>query len=216
MTIEVIGAGFGRTGTLSLKFALEKLGYDKCYHMMEVQHNPGHLQQWIDAADGNELDWPGLFKGYKASVDWPSCNFWREQMAAFPNAKVILSRRDADAWHKSVMNTIWPASKAGGQNPDAKAQLGWKMAREVIWDGVFAGRIEDRDYAIECFERHNQTVIDSVPADNLLVYQPGDGWQPLCDFLGCDVPDEPYPRTNTTEEFKTLWEKIAKEKRNDT
>ena len=106
MSIKVIGAGFGRTGTLSLKFALEKLGFDKCYHMMEVQLHPEHVQAWLEASRGTLPDWDRLFAGYQASVDWPSCNFWREQMRAFPEAKVILSRRDPEQWYASVMNTI--------------------------------------------------------------------------------------------------------------
>ena len=112
MSIKVIGAGFGRTGTLSLKFALEKLGFDKCYHMMEVQMNPHHVQIWRDLAKGIAPDWHELFAGYQASVDWPSANFWREQMQAFPDAKVLLTRRDSEGWYKSVMNTIWPSSQA--------------------------------------------------------------------------------------------------------
>ena len=106
MSIKVIGAGFGRTGTLSLKFALEKLGFDKCYHMMEVQMHPEHVQIWRDLNRGIAPDWQALFAGYQASVDWPSCNYWREQMTAFPEAKVLLSRRDPDKWYASVMNTI--------------------------------------------------------------------------------------------------------------
>ena len=106
MRVKVIGAGFGRTGTLSLKYALEKLGFDKCYHMMEVQMNPAHLQVWQDLAKGIQPDWQALFDGYQATVDWPTCNYWREQLAVYPDAKVILSRRDSQKWYDSVMNTI--------------------------------------------------------------------------------------------------------------
>ncbi len=209
MGLQVIGAGFGRTGTLSLKFALEKLGYRACYHMLEVQHHPEHVQTWIDCAAGKMPDWPSVFEGYQAAVDWPSCNFWQSQLEAFPHAKVLLSRRNPEDWHRSVMNTIWPSSKANSQNPDERAQRAWKMACDVIWDGVFEGRIEDRAYAIECFEKHNQNVIDTVPPEQLLVYEPGQGWEPLCGFLDKPVPGEPYPKTNSTAEFKAFWKKQA-------
>ena len=209
MGIEVIGAGFGRTGTLSLKFALEKLGFDKCYHMMEVQFHPEHVQVWRDAARGVMPDWEQLFAGYRASVDWPSCNFWQEQLAAFPDAKVILSRREPRAWYASVMNTIWPASQANARSDDPRVQLGAQMSYEVIWERIFDGRMEDEAHVIACYEAHNQAVIDAVPKAQLLVYTPGDGWGPLCEFLGVPQPQEDYPRVNSTEEFKTQWQKIS-------
>ncbi len=205
MSIEVIGAGFGRTGTLSLKYALEKLGFDRCYHMLEVQNDPAHVQIWRDAAAGVEPDWHQLFQGYKASVDWPSCNYWREQMAAFPDAKVILSRRDSEMWYASIMNTIWRVTQFGAEQQDPRARVGADMAYEVIWDAVFDRRMDDKDHVIACYEAHNQQVIDEVPDDKLLVYEPGQGWQPVCEFLGVPIPDEDYPRVNTTEEFTERW-----------
>ena len=211
MTIEVIGAGFGRTGTLSLKFALETLGFDKCYHMMEVPLNPSHSKLWSSVAKGQSVDWAQLFAGYKASVDWPSSSFWREQSQAFPQARIILSLRDADKWYESVMNTIWRASehaRLDAQNrKDEEALARSAMVYEVIWNGVFAGRMDDKAHVIECYEKHNQAVIDNVPEDNLLVYRPGDGWEPLCEFLQCPVPDKEYPRVNSTDDFNRRWGK---------
>ena len=209
MSVKVIGAGFGRTGTLSLKFALEKLGFDKCYHMMEVGLNPGHQKRWMEIAEGQSVDWQALMQGYQATVDWPSANFWQEQMDAFPDAKVILSLRDADKWYESVMNTIWKMSSAGESSDDPERRKGAEMAFKVIWEPVFDRRMEDKEHVIACYEAHNQKVIDTVPAEKLLVYQPGDGWQPLCDFLDVPVPDEDYPRVNSTEEFTTRWREIA-------
>ena len=208
MTIKVIGAGFGRTGTLSLKMALEKLGFDKCYHMMEVQMNPEHVQVWRDLAKGIQPDWHKLFEGYQASVDWPSCNFWREQMQAFPDAKVLLSHRDPDKWYTSVMNTIWLASQANATRDDPAAKAGSGLAYEVIWDAIFDRRMDDKAHVIERYLAHNQQVIDEVPPEKLLVYQPGDGWEPICEFLDVPVPAEDYPRVNTTEEFKERWASI--------
>jgi hypothetical protein len=214
VTIEVIGAGFGRTGTLSLKFALEALGYDKCYHMMEVILNDSHVAQWRKAARGEAVDWAELYQGYRATVDWPSASFWRELRVAYPNAKVILTLRDSQQWYTSVMNTIWKLSSTaleeGQRRGDEEMIERAMMGDEVIWGGVFGNRMDDRNHVIECFERHNQAVIDSVPEEQLLIYRPGDGWDPLCEFLQQPVPDTDYPKVNSTEDFLGIWRKSAK------
>lgn len=211
MGLKVIGAGFGRTGTLSLKFALEKLGFDKCYHMMEIPLVPEHIPLWRAAAAGQSVDWESLFEGYQAAVDWPSCNFWRQQLQVFPEAKVILTRRDPEQWYSSVMHTIWLSSEQGRMDlADAEmtelveheGRDRIKMVYEVIWDGVFGLRMEDKKHVMQCFERHNQSVINSVPAEQLLVIEPGDGWSPLCEFLQVEVPDAEYPRINSKGDFQ--------------
>lgn len=205
MALDIIGAGFGRTGTLSLKHALEQLGFSKCYHMMEVMNHPDHNGLWRAAGRGEPVDWETLFAGYKASVDWPSCNFWREQMRAFPAAKVILSLRDADSWYESIMNTIWKVSDMIRKADAPESRERTNMVFELIWDGQFQRRLDDKAYVISVFEKHNQTVIDSVPKEKLLVYRPGDGWEPLCSFLGCPVPSTPYPKMNSTEDFQKFF-----------
>lgn len=201
--IRLIGAGFGRTGTLSLKHALEKLGLDKCYHMAEVMKNPQHMPVWQAAHNGESIDWAALFTGYQASVDWPSCNLWREQLAAFPEAKVLLSLRDKDRWYDSVMATIYAFSKAGLTSDNPQRRAGAQWAHEVIWQRVFDGKMDDRAHVTRVFEQHNRQVIEEVPADRLLVFEATQGWQPLCDFLQLPVPAEPYPRVNSREEFGT-------------
>ncbi len=211
MTIEVIGAGFGRTGTLSLKFALETLGLNKCYHMMEVMRNDSHPAQWRKAARGEAVDWDALYAGYQATVDWPSTSFWRELRQVYPEAKVILTLRDSQQWYTSVMNTIWKLSSnalaEGQKRQDDQAIERAMMGDEVIWQGIFGGRMDDRDHVIERYERHNQEVIDTVPAEQLLVYRPGDGWEPLCRFLQKPIPHSDYPKVNSTEEFSSIWRK---------
>ncbi len=201
MALQVIGAGFGRTGTLSLKHALEKLGFSKCYHMMEVVANDDHIERWREVARGEPIDWDVLFRGYRAAVDWPSCNFWEAQLAQFPDAKVLLSERDPEHWYKSVMNTIYPSSLAGRKVEDPAIRVRVEMAFEVIWDALFDGRMDDKKHVIGVYLAHNQRVKRLVPADKLLVFDPADGWEPLCAFLDRDVPEEPFPRVNTTEEF---------------
>ena len=204
MTIKVIGAGFGRNGTLSLKHALERLGFDKCYHMMELSLEKDEDLAWLALSRGERVDFDRLFEGYQASVDWPSCNFWREQLAWYPDAKVILSERDPDRWYDSIMNTIYASSLAMRDVKDPMMQRRSKMVFEVIWDGLFDGRMDDRDHVIGVYLAHNQRVKDEVPPEKLLVFESSQGWAPLCEFLDVPVPDEDYPRVNTTEDFRAM------------
>ncbi len=203
MTIQVIGAGFGRTGTASLKDALERLGFRKCYHMFELDQEKDEDLAWLALARGERVDFDALFQGYRATVDWPSCNFWREQLAWYPDARVILSERDPQRWYESVMNTIYPASvqlrEAAQSDPLLERRA--RMVFDVIWNPLFQDRMDDRDHVMDVYLRHNQQVKDEVPAGKLLVFDPAQGWAPLCDFLDVPVPEEPFPRVNSTEEF---------------
>jgi hypothetical protein len=195
MTLKVIGAGFGRTGTMSLKHALQMLGLGRCYHMEEVMLN-GHFDRWEVAAQAAEPDWDGIFAGFTATVDWPAATFWRQLVDYYPQAKVILSVRDSsEAWFESTQRTILSPQLIAMLPPEMKEML-W----HTIWR-LFDGKINDRDRCIEVYERHNAEVIAGIPADRLLVYKPGDGWEPLCDFLGCAVPTEAYPRLNDSAAF---------------
>ena len=203
MALEVIGTGFGRTGTLSLKLALEQLGFGRCYHMLEVAQNPGHAALWSAAHDGAATDWSALFANYRATVDWPSTAFWRPIVDQFPDAKVIHSERPAQAWYASVANTIHQVMKRptpAGAPAAMHEQL--EMARKLILRGVFDDRFEDRSHALAIYEAHNARVKREIPRERLLVYEPGQGWEPLCKFLGVAMPATPYPRVNTTEDFK--------------
>ena len=201
MALEVIGAGYGRTGTLSLKFALEKLGFDKCYHMMEVFQHPEHVPMWAAAQRGEHVDWNKLYDGYSATVDWPSCNFWREHAAFYPKAKVILSTRDPDKWYESVMNTIYVASTGMLNSPDPQLRAMGEWATRLTWDGVFGGRMHDKAHVLDVLRKHEATVKATIPRERLLVFDAKEGWEPLCRFLGKPVPAEPYPRVNTREDF---------------
>ncbi len=205
MSLAVIGAGFGRTGTLSLKLALEQLGFGPCYHMFEVGKHPEHVALWRDAAAGGAVDWAHLFQDYRSSVDWPACNYWESQLAAFPEARIILSQRDPELWYASVMNTIYPSSvryrSQSRESGDAQALARANMVFEVIWDGVFDGRVEHKDHAIARYLAHADAVRQRAPADRLLTFDPAAGWEPLCAFLNCARPQEPFPKSNTTEQF---------------
>lgn len=204
MSIRLIGAGLGRTGTLSLKHALEKIGYGPCYHMIEVLGAPERrIPGWLEAARGGTPDWDGIFDGFRATVDWPAAAFWRELAERYPEAKVLLSLRDADRWHASMMNTIHPVISRGVPEgaPDWLGPF-HDMIHALIMEQTFHGKLEDPEHAKRVFEAHNQAVIDAIPGSRLLVYRPGDGWEPLCRFLGVDVPDEDFPHVNDTAEYR--------------
>ena len=201
MSLKLIGAGFGRTGTLSLKFALEKLGLAPCYHMMEVLAHKDFREYWASAARGETPDWDVIFDGYQATVDWPGATYWKELAEYYPDAKVLLSVRGGEGWYKSVMNTIY-----GAENRARFEVLPADHPRRVMIDRIFKttfdGQIEDKDHAISVFNKHNELVKETIPADRLLVYEVGSGWDPICEFLGVPVPDEAYPNSNSTEDFR--------------
>jgi hypothetical protein len=198
MALQIIGAGLGRTGTLSLKLALEHIGLGKCYHMSEMLANlRTHLPLWVEAAKGSP-QWDTIFAGYRSSTDYPGCMFWREIAAHYPDAKIILTTRDPDKWFESVSATIYsePHRARFEGNPLMK-----EFFELTVFDADLRSRLGDRARMVEYFNAWNQSVIDEVPADKLLVYAAGDGWEPLCAFLGVPVPAEPYPRVNSREEM---------------
>jgi Sulfotransferase domain len=199
MALKVVGAGFGRTGTLSLKTALERLGFGPCYHMAEVFGRPEHIAMWHRLAFENQMDWDRLFSGFHATVDWPSARWWREIAAHYPDAKVLLSVRDPEAWYTSVINTIYqPMKSAAPDRAPELVRMQSEMVRKSILAETFDNRFEDKAYAIEVFKRHNQEVRDSVDPARLLEFDVREGWAPLCRFLDVPIPDEPFPRLNDT------------------
>lgn len=200
--LEIVGAGFGRTGTQSLKIALDQLGVGPCYHMMEVFGKTDHIAMWAEATRGEAPRWDVLFEGYRSTVDWPGCAFWRELAAAYPEAKVLLSVRDAESWYESFRETIYQGLTR--PLPPEPAWLEDLMAvnRELIFERALRGRPDDRASVIRCFEEHNEAVRSEVPAERLILYEVGSGWAPLCKALTIPIPDDPYPRTNSTQEFR--------------
>jgi hypothetical protein len=208
--VRVIGAGFGRTGTTSLKAALEKLGFGPCYHMTEVFAHPRHEAVWSAAGRGEPADLEAVLEGYEATVDWPACAFYEELMQRHPEAKVLLSVRDPERWYESTRTTIYPLTMLLDSSPTVRMIFGVitllayggfagvksSLPHDVIWDGTFDGRFEDKAYAIEVFERHNEEVKCRVPPERLLVYGVKEGWGPLCEFLGVPEPEEPFPHLN--------------------
>jgi len=196
MFLRVIGAGLGRTGTTSLKGALERLLGAPCYHMIEVFPRPAHFGLWTAAARGEPVDWHALFAGFQAAVDWPPSAFWKEIAAAFPESIILLSTRDsAESWWKSANETIFGVAAANRTGPMA-------TMIDSIFEARFTKAIHDREAAIAAYERHNADVRATAPRDRLVEWTPKDGWGPLCKALGVAVPAEPFPHVNTTDEFK--------------
>jgi len=203
MALQVIGAGFGRTGTLSLKLALERLGVGRCYHMLEFRECPAHVPLWRQVADGRQDLWDTIFERYRASVDWPGCRFWRDLATYYPDAKVILTIRDPEHWYESVSNTIYPWFVRGPGTNDRPHDLERRaVTSKLIMEQTFDGRLGEREHAIRVFERHIEEVRRTIPSRRLLVYRVTDGWEPLCAFLERTVPDGQFPHVNSTDDFR--------------
>ncbi len=212
--MKVIGAGFGRTGTASLKAALEELGFSPCYHMTEVFANPDHVEVWEAAMRGDPVDWERLFRDYRATVDWPGAAFYEALLESYPDAKVILTVRDPDRWYESTRSTIYDMQNVASSPVFSLAALfvprlrhlrrAALMAADLVWKRTFDGRFEEREHAIEVFERWNAAVERRVSAEKLLIYEVKEGWGPLCEFLGVEEPDKPFPHLNTAAEMRLM------------
>ena len=199
MALKVVGAGFGRTGTRSLKEALEMLGLAPCHHMMEVFTHPEQVPFWDRAAQGQITNWEELFVNYQSACDWPSCSFYKELADFYPDSKVILSLRDPKSWYKSVSNTIMPAMQR--PKDGSPGRLPGIFGPLLIGEKTFNNDFSEANM-IAVYERHNAEVMRTIPKHRLLVFEAKDGWAPLCEFLGLKVPAAPYPNMNTTEEFQ--------------
>jgi hypothetical protein len=194
--LRVVGAGLGRTGTTSLKVALERLLGGPCYHMFEVFQRPAHVEAWNRAGQGDLPDWDELYDGFVATVDWPAASFWPELTAAYPDALVLLSTRDSpETWWRSASATIFKATAEADRSPFTSMWASITAAR-------FTERWQEADEAMAAYERHNAAVRAGVDPGRLLEWQPGDGWAPLCERLGVPVPDDEFPRENTTAQWE--------------
>jgi hypothetical protein len=166
--------------------------------MSECFGNPANPPLWLAAAHGRP-DWETIFKGYVATVDYPAGGFWRQLAAYYPEAKVLLSVRDPDKWFESTRETILSDGirEIAAMTPD-KAFFDETVFKD------FVGHFGDRAFITDYFRRHNQAVIDAIPKERLLVYEVGQGWEPLCDFLGLPVPAGPFPHVNTRADFEAM------------
>lgn len=204
MTLQVIGVGVGRTGTYSLKLAINELGLGPCHHMEEVLHNmPVQVPLWVAAVNG-QPDWPAIYSGYDSAVDWPTAGFFRELNAAYPSAKFVLTHRNPDNWAASFSETIYKLLAGKAEAPE-EMRAWLDMAEAVIAKTGFPGGLDVADLKA-AFIAHNEAVQAEIPADRLLVYQVKEGWEPLCRFLDKPLPDGPFPRSNDRSEF---WDRVS-------
>jgi hypothetical protein len=198
MALEIIGAGFGRTGTYSLKAALERLGYGPCHHMSEVINDPRQVRLWAEAADG-QANFDAIFTGVRSAVDFPVAAFWQDVLASNPDARVILSYRDPDDWYGSFSQTILPLILDRAAWPE-NARPFCRMLEKVIIGKALRGRT-DREAILAAYRANEAAARALEGSGRALVFHAKDGWEPLCGFLGVAVPDEPYPKTNPRAEF---------------
>ena len=204
-TLRVIGAGFGRTGTLSMRDALVRLGFGPCDHMVENFEHPERFGLWDETlrrkTTGEPIDWRPLLAGFQAIVDWPGAYFWEELATAHPDAKVILTVRDLERWYDSMQATVFTL---GG---DAIAAV----TKDIVFARTFNGRLGDRRHCQAVFAQHNDAVQETIAPDRLLVFNVKQGWEPLCTFLDVPVPeDEPFPHVNDTAAFQAaVHEEVA-------
>lgn len=207
MSLSIIGSGFGRTGTLSTKKALEQLGLAPCHHMAEVTGNPEQPAFWMARASGKSVDWSTVFAGYSAQVDFPGAAYWPELVEAFPDAKVLHTERPEEDWWASYSSTIgkfflhYRQFSLPPELVDLFARMDDLVVKRLLGGG-------GRDGALAAYRRNNAMVRETVPADKLLVFTPSDGWGPLCAFLGVPVPEGDFPRSNSRDEF---WERFGGE-----
>ena len=204
MTLRVIGSGFGRTGTMSTKLALEQLGYGPCHHMTEVMADPDQPAHWAAYAAGEPVDWHAAFERYAAQVDFPGAAVWPDLAAAFPEAKIVHTERPEEDWWPSYAATIHKffRHRETMDLPPPVADI-FRTMDTILVDGVLGGT--GKEQAIAAYRRNNERVREEVPAERLLIFSPASGWEPLCGFLGVPVPAAPFPRTNGRDEFWTIF-----------
>lgn len=224
MSIKIIGAGLPRTGTNTLKESLERLGYTKTYHMKELLVNPKSLHYWLSLKNTSTTNWDELYDGFQATVDFPGYPWYKEHMKQYPDAKVILTIRPFEDWYASIYSTIWMAGpQTLGQklkmmskllfNPRLRAVIKCvKFAKRTIFGVHLEGKFADKAFAEKVFNKHIDDVKAYVPAEKLLVYDVRQGWGPLCQFLGKQVPAEPLPHLNKKENFKEMLVELMKGK----
>jgi hypothetical protein len=210
--MKLIGVGFGRTGTMSIKSAVEELG-SPCFHMIDLimgERRERDLAYWVKIANDEPVDWNEVFDGWDATIDWPACSRWEQLVDAFPEAPVLLNIRDFDGWYESCRNTILAVKEAAlagdlpeDANRDGPSPELWGVIEKLIWQGDFQGRFADRDWVRQMYTDRIETIKKAIPSDRLIVWELGkDGWEPLADALGVEAPDKPFPRLHDTNEFR--------------
>ena len=223
MSLKILGTGLGRTGTHSLKLALEQLGFGKCYHMVELFQHPEGLKYFKQAEKGEIVNWDELFKGYVSAVDYPVARYYKQIMNYYPDVKIIHTIRDAESWFKSATDTIFWASRPTSWkiikmifnlpfSKEARRRLPVLKYNGMLIEREFGKDLKNKHSVIKRFNEHNEEVINTVSKERMLVFDPKSGWEPLCKFLNVPVPETPFPKSNTKEDFIKHVEIIGKGK----
>jgi Sulfotransferase domain len=207
--LQVIGVGMHRTGSMSVKAALERLGFGPCYHGMEALRRGVDGDHWLAAYEAKgEFDWSLILEGYRATMDWPTIWFWEQLATAYPDAKIVLTDRDPERWWESHVKMFEIGAQFEQELTDEQRQWAegsgfgrMQTALATIAPATFDGRVFDKEHCLQVFEQHYERVRRTVPPERLLVYRVEEGWEPLCRFLGVDVPDEPFPRRNVGDDL---------------
>lgn len=204
--MKVIGAGYTRTGTVSLQAALETLGVGPCLHPLTAPESDGTLERVRSGATA--LDWREGMGHWDAAVGWVGARHYRELIDAWPASRVLLSVREPDAWYRSYASCLRATRElamAGGPQLAAAEDAaldGLMMLDRPLWKRILDGSYERRDDALGRYARHNEEVSRTVPTERLLVFDVEDGWEPLCAFLDVAVPDAPFPHLNDRAELR--------------
>jgi hypothetical protein len=213
MSIKLIGAGFPRTGTMSLKRAIEELGFGPCYHMIDFVRDNSTIDFWEAKFKKQNSDWSSLLSQHVSIVDFPGSLFYKELIKYYPKAKIILTVRESDSWYESVRSTVISTGKNAESTKISEAEKlrveNFKRMRQLIWGEVFEGRQNDKTYMIERYEMHNAEVRELVPSSKLLEYSVKEGWNPLASFLETEIPDSSFPHANVRADFHGM---LANEK----
>jgi hypothetical protein len=210
--MKVLGVGFGRTGTLSLKAALEEIGAGPCFHMLDLiqgENKERDLPYWVKIANDEPVDWHEVFEPWEATVDWPAASKWRELIDVFPDVPVLLNVREFDGFYESCKNTILAvklAAQRGEIQQDTNREMPapelWGVIEKLIWQGDFQGRFEDKEWVRQMYYDRIEEIKNTVP-ERLTVWELGDGWGPICEMLGVEEPDKPFPHLHDTNEFRS-------------
>lgn len=208
--MKLIGAGLPRTATTSQKLALEMLGVGPCYHMVDVLGDLDRVQQWSDAVDG-KVDWGEMFADYQSTVDWPGSFFYRELREAYPDAKFLLSVRSGESWARSMLGTISSLLYGDSLMYDLSSARGridpsWQSFTDLMrrmWaksELMLAENARNEAALAHAMERYNDEVKATI--DDVVVWSPTDGWEPICELLELPVPEAPFPNINDSEMFE--------------
>ncbi|MBS1518083.1 MAG: sulfotransferase family protein [Bacteroidetes bacterium] len=220
MSLKIIGSGLGRTGTFSLKLALEHIGFGKCFHMIELFQNPEGVKYFRQAERGEQVNWNELFNGYVSAVDYPGARYFENLAEYYPDAKLIHTYRNPDEWYDSAVETIFMAKNLS-PGKILKFGLRFPFSKEVrrrfrvftynrmLMDREFGKDLTDKKKVIERFKRHTDNVIKKIHPDRLLIFKASEGWDPLCRFLNVPVPDVEFPLSNDRKEFLNRIEVIG-------